>query len=68
MLARLDKPYPLSAEMSTVGRSNCRAGNAEIVSLIDENGKPGEYAVSMEFSKIIVDWSERSRSLFEVDR
>jgi hypothetical protein len=24
--------------------------------------------VSMEFSKIIVDWSERSRSLFEVDR
>jgi hypothetical protein len=53
--------------MSAVGRPNCRATNAEIVYLIDQNGKPGEYSVLMELSKIIVDWSERSRSLFEVD-
>jgi hypothetical protein len=53
--------------MSGVGRSNCRAVNAEIVYFIDQNGKPGEYSVSMELNEIIVDWRERSRSLFEVD-
>jgi hypothetical protein len=53
--------------MSGVGRSNCRDTNAEIVYLIDQNEKLGEYSVSMEFSEIIVDWRGRPTSLFEVD-
>jgi hypothetical protein len=53
--------------MSGVGRSNCRATNAEIVYLIDENGKLGEYSVSMELSEIIVNWRGRPTSLFEGD-
>jgi hypothetical protein len=51
--------------MRGVGRSNCRAANAEIVDLIGQNEKLGGYSVSRELSEIIVDWRGTRTSLFE---
>jgi hypothetical protein len=50
--------------MNGVGRSNCRATDAEIVYLIDQNEKLGGYSVWMELSEIIVDCRGIGRDRF----